>query len=359
MKKLFNNLNNNFFIDLFIVFFLSHIFYKITFIESIQGEYSLISQIKNGDVTSKSFFVESPTFTVLSLALGIEDFDMYRILIYAITILCFILISYNLQFLKKYSSLFLFGGWLITSSWFLGYVDIISVFLIILIGKHLFQNKLPLLKISLYLIILSINHNAISFVICIIFFVLISGELKKKIVPVIVSSQILGNTLIKYYLTYIGFEGRGRLRFVFNDNVIQNSVNFVGNNFITVFWSGFLGTSFLILLIGNTLSWNKTRNIFISILIALFFTSIALDTSRIFSLLVTPVILYTLNEFKNSVIFQKKLSVLYSISIFTHFIVGVYYFYGSTLTESPMTNLENFYDFITRIVNSLMSNIWS
>lgn len=359
MKKILSKIKNNFYIDALLIIFLSHVFYKITFIDSLQGDFSLLAQIRNGEVTSKSFFVESPTYTFIGLMLGLEDFDIYRIVVYIITVACLIMIVFNLQFLEKYSTLFLFSGWLVTSSWFVGYVDVISVLIITIISKNLFQSNFLFLKISFYLFLLSINHNAISLVICIVFLILVKYETKKKILPAIFFSQILGNLSIQYYLKFIGFEGRGRLRFVFNDNVIQNSINFLSDNLIIVLWSGFLGTSILFLLVANTLSWTDTRSIFISILIALFFTSIALDTSRIFSLLITPTILFTLHKYKNSVNFQNKLGVIYSSSILLHFVIGVYYFYGSILNESPMSNSENFYNFISRIVNSLMSNIWS
>tara|TARA_Y100000389_G_scaffold139685_1_gene137447 strand:+ start:421 stop:1500 length:1080 start_codon:yes stop_codon:yes gene_type:complete len=359
LKKILSKIKNNFYIDILLVVFLSHIFYKITFIESLQGDFYLLGQIRNGDVTSKSFFVESPTYTLFGLLFDIEDFDIYRLVIYLITLVCFIMIVFNLQFLEKYSTLFFLSGWLLTSSWFVGYVDVISVLIISIVSKNLLQSNFHLLKISFYLLLLSINHNAISFVICIIFLILVKNQTKKKLLPAIFISQILGNLLVQYYLKFIGFEGRGRLRFVFNENVIQNSVTFISENLVIVLWSGFLGTSVLMLLIANTLSWSETRNIFISILIALFFTSIALDTSRIFSLLVTPIIIFTLYKYKNLVNFKNKLGVIYTSSIFLHFLVGVYYFYGSILKQSPMSNSENFYNFISRIVNSLMSNIWN
>ena len=110
MKYLFKQFKKNTILDFLIILFLSHIFYRFTFIESIQGEFSLINQITNNNVSSKSFFVESPTFTLIGLLLGIENIDIYKILIYLISIICFCLIVLNIQFLDKFSTLFLFGG---------------------------------------------------------------------------------------------------------------------------------------------------------------------------------------------------------------------------------------------------------
>ena len=80
MKYLFKQFNKNTILDFLIIMFFSHIFYRFTFIETLQNEFSLISQIKNNNVTSKSFFVESPTFTLIGLLLGIENIDIYKIL---------------------------------------------------------------------------------------------------------------------------------------------------------------------------------------------------------------------------------------------------------------------------------------
>ena len=75
------NFRNNTVVDFLIAIFLSHIYYSITFIETLGGEFSLVSQIKNSDLTSQSFFVESPTFTLLALGLGIGNLDIYKLLI--------------------------------------------------------------------------------------------------------------------------------------------------------------------------------------------------------------------------------------------------------------------------------------
>ncbi len=359
MKYLFKQFKKNTILDFLIILFLSHIFYRFTFIESIQGEFSLISQITNNNVTSKSFFVESPTFTVIGLLLGIENIDIYKILIYLISIICFCLIVLNIQFLDKFSSLFLFGGWLVTCSWFVGYVDIISIVLMVLISKNCVENNVGFVNTGMYFLLLSINHNAISLAVSIIYLILSKKENIKKMLLIIFGSQILGNIFVQFYLNYINFSGRGRLRFVFNDNVIENATRFVGENIFIVLWSGFLGISLLMLLIFNTIRWDEIKMIIISLFIALFFTSIALDTSRVFSILVVPIIIYTLDLFNKNINFQNKISITYSVAVLSHFFIGVYYFYGSSITSSPMNEVETFYDFIPRMVNSLMSNIWN
>tara|TARA_A100001035_G_scaffold166855_1_gene132183 strand:- start:1717 stop:2796 length:1080 start_codon:yes stop_codon:yes gene_type:complete len=359
MKYLFKQFNKNTILDFLIIMFLSHIFYRFTFIGTLQNEFSLISQIKNNNVTSKSFFVESPTFTLIGLLLGIENIDIYKILIYLVSIICFCLIVLNIQFLDKFSTLFLFGGWLVTCSWFVGYVDIISVVLMVLISKNCIENNIGFINTGMYFLLLSINHNAISLAVSIIYLVLIKKENIKKLLLVVFGSQILGNIIVQFYLNYIDFSGRGRLRFVFNDNVIEDATRFVGENIFVVLWSGFLGVSIVMLFVFNSINWVEIKMILISLFIALFFTSIALDTSRVFSILVIPIMIYTLDLFNKNINFHNKLSLTYSIVALSHFFIGVYYFYGSSLTSSPHNEVETFYDFIARMVNSVMSNIWN
>ena len=358
MSKTPINFKNNTVIDFLIAIFLSHIYYRITFIETLGAEFSLVNQIRNSNVTSQSFFVESPTFTLLALGLGIGNLDIYKLLIYIITLGSLFLIVLNVQYLESYSTLFILSGWLITSSWFLGYVDIVSILLMVLISKNIAQEKISFLRIGIYFLLLCLNHNAISIGVSIIYLIFTKKRVVIKFGLVILASQLITNILIQYYLNTINFAGRGRLRFVFNDNVIENATSFVGNNILLVLWSGFFGTLVLIVLIFNTLVWSEVKKIVIALLIALFFTSIALDTSRVFSLLVVPISLHVLNLYKKDVSFRHKLAITYTITISLIVIIGVYYFHGSILTSSPMNESETFYDFVPRIINSVMSNIW-
>ena len=358
MGKILINFKNNTVVDFLIAIFLSHIYYRITFIENLGVEFSLVNQIKNSNVTSQSFFVESPTFTLLALGLGIDNLDIYKLLIYFITLSSLFLIVLNAQYLESYSTLFILSGWLITSSWFLGYVDIVSVLLMVLISKNIAQDNISFLRTGVYFLLLCLNHNAISVGVSIIYLIFTKKRMMLKIGSVVLASQLIGNILIQYYLNTISFAGRGRLRFVFNDNVIENATSFVGNNILVVLWSGFFGTLVIMVLISNVLAWSEVKIIIITLLIALFFTSIALDTSRVFSLLVVPISLHVLNLYKKEVSFKNKLAITYTITISLVVIIGVYYFHGSILTSSPMNEPETFYDFVPRIINSVMSNIW-
>ena len=85
------------FINLLIVFFLSHIFYKISFIDRIFDEFLLISQLNLGNIESSQFFVESPIFTMLGFILKINDFDVYLLFVYIISILFLLIIVLNIN----------------------------------------------------------------------------------------------------------------------------------------------------------------------------------------------------------------------------------------------------------------------
>jgi len=351
-------LKNNSIFDFLVSLFLSHIYYKITFVNSLETDFALIDQIRFGSISSQSFFVESPTFTFISLLLGIESLDIFKILVYLVTVGSLFLIAVNVQHLNEYSTLFMLSGWLISCSWFVGFVDIISVLLMVLISKNIIENKITIRMTFLYFLLLCLNHNAISFGVSLIYLILAKKEFFYKLLSLIVSTQIIGNLLINLYLNKYNFSGRGRFRFVFNDNVIESATNFVGSNLLVILWSGFFGSSIVFILLFNLISWTKTKKILISVLICLFFTSIALDTSRVFSLLIVPIIIYTLDIYKKFTNFDNKLSITYTSTIFLILLIGVYHFFGVTKTSSPNNNIENFYDFIPRIINSIMSNIW-
>ena len=171
------NFKNNTLIDYLIAIFLSHIFYRITFIDSLDNELSIVGQIKNSALVSQNFFIESPTFTLIALGLGIESLDVYKLLIYAITLTCLLLIVLNVQYLGSYSTLFIFSGWLITCSWFLGYVDVLTVLIMVLIQKTSIKMT-SFIKISLYFLFLSLNHNAISFAVSIIYLILANKNIR-------------------------------------------------------------------------------------------------------------------------------------------------------------------------------------
>ena len=350
---------DNIVVNLFIAIFLSHIFYKVTFIDRIKGEFELIDQIKSGSVISTQFYVESPIFTMLGVIFRIDNFDVYLLFVYFLSLFLLFLIVLNLKFLDNYSTLFLLTGWVVTISWFMGHVDVLSVLLLLLISKLTLKKRVDQKKLVIFYFLLTVNHNAIAFVCFFILLVLIEKNKRKSFLIYSLIGQVFGNILISFYLDRINFSGRGRLRFVFNDNVILDSINFVSENIFIVIWSGFMSLLILQIVFSITNGWELNKKFVISIFICIFFTCIALDTSRIFSLAVIPISIYSISIFDKSSFIKENLSYFYIFTFITTLLIGPRFVHGMALTNSPNNSIESFYNLIPRIVNSLMSGIWS
>jgi len=339
--------------------FLSHIFYRITFIQRINSEFELIEQISLRNVKSTDFFVESPIFALLGYFLKIDSFDTYLLFTYMISMILLFLIVINLSFLKAYSTFFIMSGWLLTTSWFMGHVDIFTVLLILLLCKNIYKTEFSLTRYFVYFLLLTINHNGLAIICLIIFPILFDKAINFKNIISSTSGVIFGSFIISQYLSWINFEGRGRFRFIFNENVIFNSINFLAENMLTVFWSGFLGFTIVFIIFSLNGSWEDNRKIITSLIICLFFTSIALDTSRIFSLSIVPIIIFTIKSIQESYLINQHLSKIYLSSVISLLVIGPKYIHGKFLPHSPNDNMESFYNFIPRIVNSIMSNVWN
>ena len=136
----------------------------------------IASRINLGSIAKAEDLKKRIVFTLLGLLLGVENFDVYKLLVYFVTLFGFALIVYNSKFLKNYSTLYLFGGWVITCSWFMGYVDVLSVLFCTLICKTMFSPNPNYFKTFIWMLLMTINHNAVSFGIFIIIFILIIGQ---------------------------------------------------------------------------------------------------------------------------------------------------------------------------------------
>ena len=360
MKKFKNKFYyKNFYLNIFLSVFFSHVFYRITFIDRIEAEFSLIEQIVTRKLETTSFFVESPIFTLIGIMLKIDTIDAYILFVYFTSMFLLIAIIANLKYLGTYSTLFVFTGWLLTFSWFMGHIDILSVLFIVLISKNIESENSLKPIIIFYSIILSFNHNAIAVISFLCFFILASNAKKYYFAIYSIIGQVLGNVILRIYLSEIGFSGRSRFRFVFNENVIQNSINFVSENLIALIWSGFLGFIIIFIIFSTTVPWDMSRNLFIALLICIFFTCIALDTSRIFSLSIIPIILHVIKNVKESSFLEKYMAYFFYIVFLANIIIGPYFVHGNVSSESPNNLVESYYNFIARMVNSLMSNIWN
>jgi hypothetical protein len=241
----------------------------------------------------------------------------------------------------------------------MGHIDILSVLIVVLISKNIESENSLTPIIIFYSIILSFNHNAIAIISFLCFFILASNAKKYYFAIYSIIGQVLGNLILRMYLSEIGFSGRGRFRFIFNENVIQNSINFVSENLIALIWSGFLGFIIIFIIFSATVPWDMSRNLFMALLICIFFTCIALDTSRIFSLSIIPIILHVIKNIKESSFLEKYMAYFLYIVFLANIIIGPYFVHGNVSSASPNNFVESYYNFIARMVNSLMYNIWN
>tara|TARA_B100000941_G_scaffold60529_3_gene39841 strand:- start:28236 stop:29309 length:1074 start_codon:yes stop_codon:yes gene_type:complete len=352
-------LNTNFLFNYLFIQVLVHIVYRVTFLDQVEEHFNISKNLFSETGSLTQFFIESPLLLILGNVLNIETLDRYLIITYLFAQIFILLICLELDFLGDYSSLFLISGWVVTISWFVGYVDILSVYILVLICKRMLLNNVDKTLFFLFLI-LTLNHYAISLFSIITIWVLYIHKNQKNYFMFSIAPFIFGFFIMNRFLNYINFSGRSRIRFIFNDGVLQSSVNFISNNFLEYLWSGFLGLIFLFLYLLFIKPWKQSRQYLISLLIMITATSLGLDTSRIFSILLVPLSIKVIYDFKNNETIQTINSkVLIFISTISTLFFQERYVYGKVNLESPNTQSKDFYELVPQIVNSIFSNIWS
>ena len=129
--------NKTFIFNLLIIETFSHIFYKVSYDNFLIRDFEMNIQILNNiPIDLYRTELESPFNTLLIEIFNLTSHDGYKTIIYFIFQVTLILICKNLTFLNKHSSIFLLGGWLVTISWWVGFVENISVLLMILYFKN-------------------------------------------------------------------------------------------------------------------------------------------------------------------------------------------------------------------------------
>ena len=352
-------LNTNFLFNYLFIQVLVHIVYRVTFLDQVEEHFNISKNLFSETGSLTQFFIESPLLLILGNVLNIETLDRYLIITYLFAQIFILLICLELDFLGDYSSLFLISGWVVTISWFVGYVDILSVYILVLICKRILLNNVDKILFFLFLI-LTLNHYAISLFSIITIWVLYIHKNQKNYFMFSIAPFIFGFFIMNRFLNYIDFSGRSRIRFIFNDGILQSSVNFISNNFLEYLWSGFLGLIILFLYLLFIKPWKQSRQYLISLLIMIAATSLGLDTSRIFSILLVPLSIKVIYDFKNNETIQSINSkVLIFISTISTLFFQERYVYGKVNLESPNTQSKDFYELVPQIVNSIFSNIWS
>ena len=350
--------NKTIWFNLLIVQVLSHIIFKVTFLNNINEHFQISSSLFSNNLELDQFFLESPTYLLIANILNINSLNNFMLFIYMIFQLCLFLIVFNLDFLDNYSTLFLFSGWLVTSSWYLGFVDIITVTFLVLIVREILKGNPKIFKLIIYYFFLSFNHYAIAIFSTFSLFVLIDKQVRKVFLLSSLTGLVTGYSLLFFVLQQINFQGRSRLRFIFNDGVLKDSINFISNNLIEFLWSGFLGTIFVLIYMIFNNNYKAFQNYIFVFLISIFGTSLGLDTSRIFSILLIPLILKIIYDFKN---YQVQ-PLFFKASLFLVVVSTLFFeerhIYGTIRNESPHLESFSLYDLISVTVNSIFSGIW-
>ncbi len=339
--------------------FLSHAFFKLSFNDWIYSEFEIYKNIEKTTLDNYPFYLESPLFFILKKIFFIENIDVYLLVVYLFFNFCVLLICLNINFLGPYGPLFFFSGWLVTCSWFLGYVDILSALLLVIISKWILLNKKNFSSWAFIFLLLAFNHFGIFIFSIISFIFLIDKKFRKKLLYSSFIGGFIASVLKNLYLDYINFAGRGRIRMLFNQNILDDATNFISEFLPSLIWSGFLGCIFILFLIIFVKEYSFSQKYIISSFVALLGTGIVVDSSRIFSILLIPTILFLIFEIsKYQFVKTYSEKVLITLIIFSTFYLQERHVFGYVRNVSPNLENESVYNFLARIVNSVMKNIW-
>ena len=361
MNKLFKKYNFQYAVLSFLFLqILIHSVYGFTFKYNILGDFEIVQQLRQGSLSTSSYSADSPIYHIGAFLLKIDYFENYIIYLTILTVLIQLLIVLKISYLKKESLLFLSAGWVVTVGWYVGNTDVLAVLLAIYLFDSVNKENINWVKVFIFSSLLTFSHYGLAFFIIFSIVILLINENKKMLIPVSIFGYLFGRLIIQFYLNSFNYSGRSRFRFLFNDNILNNTFNLTSSFFLNIILSGFLGM--IMLLILNTYNNSSQENfrIYLSLAISIIGTSIALDSSRVFSVIIVPLIYYLIIQYKKNIkLVNQNLinSVPYLILILSVFI-GEQHVYGIINFESP-NNLEpSMYNLFTTKVNSLMKNIW-
>jgi len=356
--NVFDKLKNNkyWLINYALCQFLIHIVYFTTFVSNIEGQYELAKQLKNNNLTNQIYWNESPVFFILFRFIGIETFNSYLLFIYLISQILILCICLKMNFFSNYSILFFLSGWVLTTSWWMGYPDLVSVLITVLIYKNKYYNKdKHLILIFVYSAFLAFNHYAIGFFV-VINLILLNRKNQKSYALTLLSGLIFGYSLLQIYLNLINFNGESRLIFLTRSGLLGDMISQNSSNFIEIILSSFLGVLIFYFYISiYETSETNLRSIF-STIVTLAACSISLDASRTFSIICIPIILDTIYRLKKRDFFMEPLRNLYilfsliSVLVFKNF----YVWEGTIYNQSPFRDYDFFYSQIVFYINTYL-----
>lgn len=351
-------MKNSFYLK-FLPYTYSSLLYFIIYTPSIVkplNKLSITNQFSQLNISSLDFHINSPTYYLLGI---IYEFggrvNTFNVVLILINFIFIILITKSIEFLNNYQYLFLASGWLLTSSWWVGYVDSILVLCTILLFKQTIKENTNRVTLFLTVLLLSFSHYVLAFFIILILIILQTLNLKSS-VPLIVG-YLTGIIINKLLLNFLNFDGVSRMSFLFNpdSNVLERSVESISSNFLLVIFSSFMGMFFLFLIHSFNL---QNLSIFTSLAIAIIVTSLSLDTTRTMSILVVPILLKLLSGISQETLTKKINTKLQYMSLYigvlTPFIFPNYHIWDNVVyTVSPFSEDSSFFTSLIIIINKV------
>lgn len=289
--------------------------YKNSYVNNFGDHYHLILDIFRRNDVIYDGHPESPLFTIVGLIFSFQNFYIYGLLVYLITSLLIFQIFKNLNFLEENLIYLLFHGWIITISWWMGYVDIFTIFFSSVLIKLSKTNEVSLNKIFIVSATMSFNHFGLG-VIMISIVLLLFYKLSFKIISKSILGIVFGSILNSLYLIFIKYDFEDtRISYVQDSDIVKSNVLSTLNNFGFVINSGFYIFSLIIVYLIVTKKININKIIIFGLVIAVLGSSILYDTSRYFSILSFPILIKLIEINKDSLlkIQYKEIFILFSI----------------------------------------------
>ena len=227
-------------------------------------------------LTTKNYSADSPFYHIGAFLLNIDNFENYLIFISFLSFFVQFLIIYKISFLKNNSLLFISTGWVVTSAWYVGNTDILVVLLTLYLYDAVNKDSFEWFKILLLTSLLTFSHYGLAFFVILSIGILLIDNRKKFLVPIFIFGYLLGRSIIQLYLNYFNFSGRSRLRFLFNDNVLNDTFNLTSTFFLKIIISGFLGIILVLFFVIYKNSVKDNFKIYISLASSIIATSISL-----------------------------------------------------------------------------------
>ena len=338
--------------DYTIVLMYTFFFAGTTLVGNIQEHVDTINNLINKNTESFPFFIESPTLLIVASYLKLSNIESFSLFLFLFLLIILFLIVLSSQFLGNLNYVFLFSGWIITINWWVGYVDIILVLTTLVTLRFLTVSPSNPIIFALCLIA-SFSHLPIHFFIMLNILILFTDRLNLKNFLYILTGTLSGAILNQIYLSSINVSNSKRLEYVISYETVSNSLKSLSNNNIQVFYSGF-SSAFFVFICFIYFSYlrkdNSLLKVYFSIFVSLLSAGLGLDTSRIFSLVIIPLIVWVLINV-DILRKEKYFKQILFFSFLIYFIIGpIHVWDNNVFYNSPF---QDFY-----IFEYLMPQVW-